>query len=115
MAKLGDAFNKLIKKLENPDLDEGTETLIEKYQDNLLLLKDVEGQKSRIAIAIAQRSPILFTIANSFLFKVNRTRQKIKIINNVGTSGLLNTRYKYAGFDKKRKYLAIFLNAIYKK
>ena len=113
--KLGQAFDSLIDRLRNPDLVEGAEELISLYQDNLITLTDVEGEKSNLARAIAQRSPILFTIANSFLYAVTNSEQKLQIINKVPTSGLLNTRFKYAGFDSNRRYLNIFLNTIYKK
>lgn len=112
--RISKAFEKLIDRIENPFLDEGAESLVTLYQDNLLSNKDVEGNKSTLARAISRKSDILFRIAGSFLYNISNSKQKIKIINKINTSGLLNTRYKYAGFDSQRKYLDIFLKSIYK-
>lgn len=112
--RISRAFEALIDRVENPFLDEGAESLITLYQDNLLSNKDVEGNKSIFARAISRRSNILFKISESFLYNISNSKQKIEIVNKIKSSGLLNTRYKYAGFDSKRKYLNIFLESIYK-
>jgi len=111
MSRLGQAFNELIRKIKNPNLEEGANLLIEQYQENLDRRVDVDGRPSVIAQAIARRSNVLFEISASFLIQIGK--QKVDINNFHPRSGLLNSRYKYAGFDKKKTYVALFLKGIY--